>query len=260
MKAFRDYIDRHKVAIVCSARSGSTKALGTTNLLLKASSEALYRKSSSNASSTGYITPNYKGPFSGLPSKSHSPDGDSSHSPSGRSRSQSSNGPVSPFSSPFSSLGFSSITDEQVSTFSATVDVIRSEHVNAARENVRDPELLKALEVELERDCDALRSFLFAAQVGLLEPLVDPNLQQMQVIDEISPRSKDTIIGFGERLACKLMATILRDRVRSLHLIATLKLIVLSGRRCRICVPRVNGARIRRRLGLQPRLAWSRIL
>lgn len=36
----------------------------------------------------------------------------------------------------------------------------------------------------------------------------------IQVIDEISARSKDTIIGFGERLSCKLMATILQDRVR----------------------------------------------
>lgn len=34
-----------------------------------------------------------------------------------------------------------------------------------------------------------------------------------QVIDEISPRSRDTIIGLGEKLACKMMTAILRDRV-----------------------------------------------
>src|SRR6266566_4712432 len=38
-----DYLDRYKLVIVCSARSGSTKALGTTNLLLRAASEALRR-------------------------------------------------------------------------------------------------------------------------------------------------------------------------------------------------------------------------
>lgn len=33
------------------------------------------------------------------------------------------------------------------------------------------------------------------------------------MIDEISLRSRDTIIGLGEKLACKLMTAILRDRV-----------------------------------------------
>jgi aspartokinase len=62
---------------------------------------------------------------------------------------------------------------------------------------VRDQTLLKQLEAEIERDCEGLRTFLFAAQV----------------IDEISPRSRDSIIGIGERLACKLIAAVLRDRV-----------------------------------------------
>ena len=29
----------------------------------------------------------------------------------------------------------------------------------------------------------------------------------------MSPRSKDTVIGFGERMACKLMTAVLRDQV-----------------------------------------------
>lgn len=33
------------------------------------------------------------------------------------------------------------------------------------------------------------------------------------MIDELSPRSKDTIVGVGERLACKLVGAILRDKV-----------------------------------------------
>lgn len=38
--------------------------------------------------------------------------------------------------------------------------------MNAAKASVRDPDILQELEAEIERDCDWLRSFLFAAQVG----------------------------------------------------------------------------------------------
>jgi aspartate kinase len=33
-----------------------------------------------------------------------------------------------------------------------------------------------------------------------------------QIIDEISPRSQDSIVGTGERLACKIVAAALRDK------------------------------------------------
>jgi aspartokinase len=36
-----------------------------------------------------------------------------------------------------------------------------------------------------------------------------------QIIDEISPRSQDSIVGIGEKLACKIVAASLRDRVRA---------------------------------------------
>jgi aspartokinase len=35
----------------------------------------------------------------------------------------------------------------------------------------------------------------------------------VKIIDEISPRSQDSIVGTGERLACKIVAAALRDRV-----------------------------------------------
>lgn len=50
--------------------------------------------------------------------------------------------------------------------FSATVDLIRQEHLNAARESVRDPDLLKELEAEITIDCEWLRSFLYATKVS----------------------------------------------------------------------------------------------
>ncbi|KAF8496979.1 Aspartate/glutamate/uridylate kinase [Gautieria morchelliformis] len=138
------YLERHRVAVVCSARSGSTKALGTTNLLLRAASEAL--RGSPSPSGSG--TPNGTAPVAQTPH------------------------------------------------FNATVDLLKADHVAAATCAVRDPLRLKELVSEIEHDCEALRGFLFATQV----------------IDEMSPRSKDSIVGVGERLACKLVATILNDR------------------------------------------------
>ena len=60
---------------------------------------------------------------------------------------------------------------DQAQSFNATVDLILSEHLNAARSTVRDPEILKELEAEIERDCDQQRSFLFAAQVPTFPPI-----------------------------------------------------------------------------------------
>ncbi|KZT00650.1 aspartate kinase [Laetiporus sulphureus 93-53] len=174
-----EYLDQHKVAIVCSARSGSTKTLGTTNLLLRAAKEAL-QHTHSPSGTPGNVTP-------ALHTSQQSPV-DSPRPPSGSS----------PRTEPFSPGGLMSMSTMSLPppAFNSTVDIIRSEHINAARSSVRDPDLLKELEAEIERDCDGLRSFLVATQV----------------IDEISPRSRDSIIGYGERLACKVMAATLRDR------------------------------------------------
>lgn len=46
------------------------------------------------------------------------------------------------------------------------MDVIRDEHVKAARKAVvNSEEILKDLEEEIERDCEGLRSFLYATSV-----------------------------------------------------------------------------------------------
>ncbi|KAJ7746442.1 Aspartate/glutamate/uridylate kinase [Mycena maculata] len=178
------YIDSNKVAVVCSARSGSTKALGTTNLLLRAAAETLRRPKNRS----GYGTPVNGG--SGI---------------FGRTEEGSQSPPLcSPrISEPFPWVPGSSMTPVTPQSeappapeYHATVDLIRQEHLNAARASVKDPSILHELEAEIERDCEWLRSFLYASQV----------------IDEISPRSKDTIVGLGERLACKIMTAVLRDQ------------------------------------------------
>ncbi|KAF8120219.1 Aspartate/glutamate/uridylate kinase [Boletus edulis] len=175
-----NYIDRYKVAIVCSARSGTTKALGTTNLLLKAAAEAKQRPSSKTNNRSETTTPVTNG-IHRRPSGTSSP----------RTRSS------SPTSVAFSLTPLSDPqAGQNVPEFSATVDLIRSEHVAAAKSAIKAPEILREIEAEIERECDWLRAFLFAAQV----------------IDEVSPRSRDSIIGFGERLACKLMTATLRDQ------------------------------------------------
>ncbi|KAI9462827.1 aspartate kinase [Lactarius psammicola] len=165
-----DYLDRYKLAIVCSARSGSTKSLGTTNLLLRAASEALQR------------TPQVRSPVQ--------------------------SGTATPLITSCISRGTRTgspphiadlLADQHandVSSFNKTVDLIHSEHIAAARGCVKGKENLSELESEIDRDCENLRAFLYAAQV----------------IDEISPRSKDSIVGFGEKLACKIIAATLRDR------------------------------------------------
>jgi aspartate kinase len=52
--------------------------------------------------------------------------------------------------------------------FNATVDLIRSEHLAAAKASIETPEILQELEAEIESDCDWLRAFLFAAKVSSL--------------------------------------------------------------------------------------------
>ncbi|KAJ2913805.1 hypothetical protein MD484_g6618, partial [Candolleomyces efflorescens] len=223
-----NYLDNHKLAIVCSARSGSTKALGTTSLLIKASTEALQRtpKDSSKSSSsshpnhksnagsgtvspgTGANTPiHYRGLFgrtytngSGHHTGESGSDGSPPRSPKPRSsRSSRSSSPQrhSLFGfTPVNGNGAGSGKGTPLPAFHATVDLIKEEHFKAARASIEDPEILEELEDEIDRDCEWLRSFLYAAKV----------------IDEISLRSKDNIIGLGEKLACKLMAAILRDQ------------------------------------------------
>jgi len=90
----------------------------------------------------------------------------------------------------------SAFAEPSTVSFSKTVDLIQSEHITAARGCVKGKTLLAELETEIVRDCESLRAFLSATQV----------------IDEISARSKDSIIGFGEKLACKIITAVLRDR------------------------------------------------
>ncbi|WWC72090.1 uncharacterized protein I206_106050 [Kwoniella pini CBS 10737] len=218
-KIVESYIsNKTNVAIVCSARSSHTKALGTTNLLLQASREALTPPSSSNGGTTsGMNTPFFpKRVGSGFFGKEMSSSISSlsqldlnnnttirSSSPSPFFSSSSttttinSNRSKSPPKSPSTPSTFAAQElQDQEEGFHTTVDLIKKGHLEAARNTLKAGSLRDELEDEIERDCESLRGFLYAAQI----------------IDEISPRSQDSIVGTGERLACKIVAAALRDR------------------------------------------------
>ena len=145
------------MAIVCSARSGSTKELGTTNLLLRAASEALRRpNNSANGHSSGAVTPISRG----------SPlFGSNSNSPQLSPRLRSGSFPRSTSPQPFTSFSQLNEHADVVPDFVKTIDLLREEHVTAARAAVQDSDILKELEAEIDRDCEWLRTFLFAAKV-----------------------------------------------------------------------------------------------
>jgi aspartate kinase len=195
----RAYITEDKVVLVCSARSGSTKALGTTNLLLQAAAEALRQPAPGSLSRRNSVLGVGGLPWSPTPKRASQPQTPSfsrSTSPGtglDKLAARKEGGSPSREPSPFTPTSNSPVS----ASFSRTVDLICSEHVAAAREIIRDPTLLRELEHEIVRDCEGLRAFLGATQI----------------IEEISVRSRDSILGVGERLACKLVATVLRDRV-----------------------------------------------
>ncbi|KAJ6261249.1 Aspartokinase [Drechslerella dactyloides] len=76
------------------------------------------------------------------------------------------------------------------------IDQIRDDHVREAKRLIKSEQLLNELCRHIEAECGKLASFLGAAQI----------------INEISPKSKDVIIGAGEKLSCRLMTTLLKDR------------------------------------------------
>ncbi|GAC98970.1 hypothetical protein PHSY_006567 [Pseudozyma hubeiensis SY62] len=210
------YLAGNKVAIVCSARSGQTKALGTTNLLLQAAGEALDEALTPAASlsnsiaslANGAQTPAHR------PGSAFSRKSSSRGTPLGRVESLSSNtldnklqqlklngnaastSAPTKQSKPAKSDAGSDSEPEIAIGFNATVDRILSDHIASARKAItKDKQLLEQIENDITDDCDRLRDFLLAAKI----------------IEEISPKSKDIIIGVGERLSCRIAAGALRD-------------------------------------------------
>ncbi|CBQ70264.1 probable HOM3-L-aspartate 4-P-transferase [Sporisorium reilianum SRZ2] len=203
------YLAGSKVAIVCSARSGQTKALGTTNLLLQAANEALEEALTPAASLSNSVASLANGAQTPLhrPGSAFSRKSSTRGTPLGRVEPLSGNvldtkleqlqlNGDRDHAKPAKSDAGSDSEPEVVVGFNATVDRILSDHIASARKAVtKDKQLLQQLESDIADDCDRLRDFLLAAKI----------------IQEISPKSKDIIIGVGERLSCRIAVGALRD-------------------------------------------------
>lgn len=177
------YLPSSNLVLVCSARSGTSKSTGTTNLLLRAAKEALSKSHNANSNCSSLpSTPNLTRPRFGspFPSRSTSPTG--------------SNG-TNVLDESLRKFSLNNISSEE-NDFISTVNILRDEHFKAIRDLIKNEDIKSQVENDICFDCDSLIEFLQAAQI----------------IDEISPRSKDAIIGLGERLACRITCAALADR------------------------------------------------
>ncbi|KAL0075506.1 Aspartate/glutamate/uridylate kinase [Phycomyces blakesleeanus] len=85
---------------------------------------------------------------------------------------------------------------EGKSRYLSIVNEILQDHLSTARQNIQTPHILSWLENQLEKEIINLGSFL----------------QATEILGELSPRSKDIVIGMGEKLACMIVAAALQDK------------------------------------------------
>ena len=76
---------------------------------------------------------------------------------------------------------------------------ISHEHIFAVESIIRDAEIRKTISQEIQNECELLAEYIVAAKRFHLE---------------VNSRSKDRVVSFGEKLSCRFMTSLLRDRVR----------------------------------------------
>ncbi|KAI1084127.1 aspartate kinase [Whalleya microplaca] len=74
---------------------------------------------------------------------------------------------------------------------------ICEEHIRAVLSFLRNPELQKAVAANIEEDCQELIDYIIAAKRFNLE---------------VNARSKDRVVSFGEKLSCRFVTYLLKDR------------------------------------------------
>ncbi|KAA8912249.1 hypothetical protein TRICI_003529 [Trichomonascus ciferrii] len=80
--------------------------------------------------------------------------------------------------------------------YKEAVEAVRRDHVSEAEAQIGDEAIREQLVKDIHGECDTVERFLEAAQV----------------IDEVSPRTMDSIMSAGERLSCLFMAALMNDR------------------------------------------------
>jgi aspartate kinase len=86
-----------------------------------------------------------------------------------------------------------------VREYERPVQVICEDHLQAAQSNIKDPALLASLCTEIRSECNEILDYRVAAERWDLE---------------VDWRSKDRIVSFGEKLSCRFMTALLKDKVR----------------------------------------------
>jgi aspartate kinase len=76
------------------------------------------------------------------------------------------------------------------------VKAIEDDHIQAAKDSIRSPDILKAYIEDVSLECHSLIKILESAQH----------------LEEVSHRAENKIISKGEKLACRYMAALLNDR------------------------------------------------
>lgn len=94
--------------------------------------------------------------------------------------------------------GMQATQNELTEEANSIIQEICDDHTFAAEASVQDPELKEALKQDIKNECQELIEYIHASKRFKLE---------------INSRSKDRVISFGERLSCRFMTYVLRDRV-----------------------------------------------
>ncbi|KAJ2547835.1 Aspartokinase, partial [Coemansia sp. RSA 1878] len=88
------------------------------------------------------------------------------------------------------------VLGESAGSHQQIVRDILEDHLEATEMNIKDEDIKRELSQSLTEVCRRLQVFLEAAEV----------------INEVSPKSKDVIVGTGEKLACEYVAAVLKDQ------------------------------------------------
>ncbi|KAF2744425.1 aspartate kinase [Sporormia fimetaria CBS 119925] len=80
--------------------------------------------------------------------------------------------------------------------YDAIIDAILKDHVKAATDTIRDPEILKRFSDSVAAEMESLTKIL----------------ESVQHLEEVTPRAEDKIVSKGEKLSCMYMAALLADR------------------------------------------------
>lgn len=97
-------------------------------------------------------------------------------------------------------VGIENTQTELLEEAKSLIQDICDDHLSAAEAVLNTPDLKETLKDDIKNECQELIEYIHASKRFKLE---------------VNSRSKDRVVSFGERLSCRFMAYVLRDRVRT---------------------------------------------